>query len=259
MTTPSPEAQRDNLNIGIYLAGRPHGVPLEQILQVALGYNPNGSYPANSLERYERRFRSAQTAGRECFRARVPGYFTFNAMPFGQIWVYKVTWYTWINPETGNCQIVPLVSLDLGRMRQVRDRDLNTRQATTRSIRAAHNIEEERGAIARQDYQALQYIQARMLEDGSLGEILSGLHGLPYAELEEILPQLPNGTFGNMRISFQRTAGNINRLQHKLRQEQARISRELSSWVMLQTGLPNDAPQLALHDAVTRVTVMGSP
>lgn len=259
MTTPLTQVQRDNLNIGIFLVGRRYGSPLDQILQSALGYNPNGAYPTNSFEQYERRFRTAQRVGRDHFRARVSGYFTFNAMPFGQIYVYKVTWYTWVNPQTGDCQIVPMLSLDLGRMRQLRDRDLNTRITTTRSIRAAHDIEEERQAIASQDFQALQAIQARMVEDGSLGEILSGWHGLPYADIEQILPQLPSHTFNRMTFDFQRTARNINRLNNRLREEQARISRQLLGWVMLQTGLPSNAPQLALQDAITRITASGGP
>ncbi|MBA7474444.1 hypothetical protein ES707_09797 [subsurface metagenome] len=261
MTMPAPlaQVQRDNLNIGIFLAGRSYGSPLDQILQAALGYNPNGTYPTNSFEIYEYRFRAAQRVGRERYRTRVPGYFTFNAMPFGQIYVYKVTWYTWPNPQTGNCQIVPMVSLDLGRMRQLRDRDLDTRRATTRSVRAAHDIEEERDAIARQDFRALQSIQARMVEDESLGEILSGWHGLPYADIEEIIPQLADRFPGNFRFNLQRAASNIRNLSRRLRQQQASLSSQLSNWVILQTGLPSNAPQLALQDAIARITAPAVP
>ncbi len=261
MTMPAPltQVQRDNLNIGIFLAGRPYGAPLDRILQAALGYDPNGTYPTNSFDRYEYRFRTAQRVGRDRYRARVEGYFTFNAMPFGQIYVYKVTWYTWLNRQTGNCQIVPMVSLDLGRMRDLRDRDLDTRRATTRSIRTAHNIEKERQAIAQQDYQALQDVQARMVEDESLGEILSGWHGLPYADIEEIIPQLPGYLQAGTRFRFQREASNIIRIHRRLREEQARLASQLSNWVILQTGLPNNAPQLALQDAITRITAAGGP
>ncbi|MFC1900160.1 hypothetical protein ACFLYN_01055 [Chloroflexota bacterium] len=257
--TPSTQAQRDNLNIGIYLAGRPYGAPLERILQAALGYDPNGSYPTNSFESYEHRFRTAQRIGRDRYRERIEGYFTFNAMPFGQIYVYKVTWYTWCNPQTGNCQIVPMVSLDLGRMREFRDKDLQTRRATARSVRTAYNIEEERKAIERQDYQALQETQARMVEDESLGEILSGWHGLPYADIEEIIPQLPGYMQTNVRFNFQRAAGNIRRIHQRLRDEQANLASQLSNWVMLQTGLPSNAPQLALQDAIQRITASQNP
>lgn len=261
MTMPAPltQVQRDNLNIGIFLVGRQYGAPIDHILQATLGYNPNGNYPNNSFERYEYRFRHAQRIGRDRFRDRIPGYFTFNAMPFGRIYVYKVIWYTWYNPQTGNCQIVPMMSLDLGRMRQLRDGDLATRRATARSIRAAHDIEQERDAIARQDFQALQAIQARMVEDESLGEILSGWHGLPYADMEEIIPQLPNYFLANFRFNFQRSASNIRNLNRRLRQEQARLANQLSNWVILQTGLPGNAPQLALQDAVGRVTAQTAP
>lgn len=259
MHAPLTEVQRDNLNIGIFLAGRPDGAPLDQILQNTVGYDPNGNYPMNSFERYEYRFRNAQRVGRERYRDRTRGYFTFNAMPFGQIYVYKVTWYTWPNPQTGNCQIVPMVNLDLKRMRDFRDGDLNTRRATARSVRTAHNIEEERRAIARQDYQSLQNVQARMVEDESLGEILSGWHGLPYADIEAIIPQLPEYMQGSMRYSFQQAAGNIRRINRRLREEQAKLAAQLSNWVILQTGLPNNAPELALQDAITRITADGSP
>jgi len=258
MPVPSTQAQRDNLNIGIFLAGRPNGAPLGQILQIAMGYNPNGNYPTNSWDSYDNRFRTAQKIGRDRYRDRIPGYFTFNAMPFGQIYVYKLTWYTWLNPQTDVCQIVPMVSLDLGRMRDQRDKDLATRRATTRSIRAAHDIQEERQAVARQDYQALQAIQARMVEDESLGEILSGWHGLPYADIDEIIPQLPAHHQG-IRFRFQRDAANITRISRRLRQEQSRLASQLSTWVLLQTGLPSNAPQLALQDAITRITSATNP
>ncbi len=48
--SPLTQNQRDNLNIGIYLCGRPYGASLDDVLQAALGYNPNGNYPANSFE-----------------------------------------------------------------------------------------------------------------------------------------------------------------------------------------------------------------
>lgn len=259
MPTPPTETQRDNLNIGIYLAGRRLGAPLDDILQACLGYNPNGPYPTNSIERYEYRFRTAQRVGRDRYRARTPGYFTFNAMPFGQTYVYKVTWYTLFNNNNRICQIVPMISLDLRRMRQTRDRDLDTRKATARSIRTAHDIEEERDAIARQDFSALQVVQARMVEDESLGEILSGWHGLPYADIEELIPQIANQFPGNFRFNLQRAAGNIRNLSRRLRQEQANLSSQLSNWVILQTGLPNNAPQLALQDAIARLGMTGNP
>ncbi len=259
MTAPLTQTQRDNLNIGIFLAGRHDGAQLDPILQAALGYDPNGIYPTNSWERYEYRFRSAQQVGRDRYRDRIAGYFTFNAMPFGRIYIYKITWYTWCNPQTGVCQIVPMMSLDLGRMRDFRDKDLVTRINTTRSIRTAHDIEEERKAIARQDYPALQAIQARMVEDESLGEILSGWHGLPYADIQEIIPRLPDYLHGNIRLSFQQAAENIQRINRRLRQEQSRLASQLSSWVILQTGLPNNAPQLALQDAIARITAAGNP
>lgn len=254
MTTPSVRSQRDNLNIGLYLARSPHGSELDPILRDVLGYDPSRPH---DRERYDARLRTAQAIGRDAFRDRRPGYFTFNAQPFGQTWVYKVTWYVWVNPQTGTAQTVPIPSGDLRSMRERRDKELDTRTGTARSIRTAHDIADERDAISRGDFQDLTSIRQRMLEDDSLGEILSGLHGLPFADIKDILPQLPDATFGSMRLEFQRTAGKINRLQHQLRQEHARISDQLASWVMLQTGLPNNAPQLALRDAQTRLSQMG--
>ena len=130
------------------------------------------------MEHYERRFRNAQRVGRDAFRERTPGYFAFNAMPFGGRYIYKATWYVWRNPQSGQPQTVPLLAGDLASMRRIRNKDLDTRQATTRSVRTADNIQEQRRAIQRQDWPALQELQARMMEDGSLGEILSGFHGL---------------------------------------------------------------------------------
>ena len=247
---PLTQVQRDNLNIGIFLAGRNYGAQLDQILQTALGYIPGG---ARTIEHYERRFRTAQAAGRDSLRGRIEGYFTFNAMPFGKQYFYKVTWYTWFNKASTCCQIVPMNLSDINSMRRLRDQDLETRKGTVRSVRTADDIQEERQAIARQDYRSLQNIQARMVEDESLGEILSGWFGLPYADIQQILPKLPEHTFNRMTIDFQRTARKINTINNRLKEEHARIAGQLMGWVMLQTGLPNNAPQLALQDAVARL------
>ena len=247
---PTIEQQRDNLNIGLYLANSKFGATLDQILQVALGFNPNGLFPTNQVERYERRFRNAQRVGRDAQQARTPGYFTFNAMPFGNKSIYKAIWYIWNNPKSGQAQTVPLVAGDLASMRRTRDRDLATRQATTRAIRTADNIEEQRQAVARQDWPALQMIQAQMIGDGSLGEILSGFYGLPYAEIEEIIPSLSNSAG---MFQFQRDASNIVQTDRRLRQQQVALGQQLTRWVMLQTGVPTNAPQLALQQAQTRL------
>ena len=129
-------------------------------------------------------------------------------------------------------------------------KDLDTRQATTRSVRTADNIQEQRQAIQRRDWYALQALHARMLEDGSLGEILSGFHGLPYADIEEVILNLPTRP---MRFQFQREAKQIQQLSRRLRQAQASLGNQLQSWVMLQTGVPNNAPQLALQQAQQRL------
>ena len=244
---PSIQSQRDNLEIGLYLARGRFGARLDDIVQVPLGYSPNGGRP---VEQYVGRFRNAQRVGRDAFRRRTPGYFTFNAMPFGNGYIYKATWYVWRNPQSGEPQAVPLLAGDLASMQRLRDRDLATRRATTRSVRTADNIEEQRTAIQRRDWPALQELQARMIEDGSLGEILSGFHGLPYADIQEIIPDLPNRP---LRFQFQRDAQHVQQLDRRLRQAQASLGQQLTAWVMLQTGVPNNAPQMALQQAHRRL------
>ena len=244
---PTIQTQRDNLEVGLYLARGQFGARKNDILQVALGYSPNGHIP---LQRYENRFRNAQRSGRDAFHQRTPGYFTFNAMPFGGQNIYKATWYVWTNPQTGQAQTVPLFAGDLASMRRMRDRDLATREATTRSIRTADNIQEQRLAVQRRDWPALQDLQSRMIDDGSLGEILSGFHGLPYADIQEVIPNLPNLP---MRFQFQKNAKDIERHARRLRRAQASLAQQMSSWVMLQTGVPNNAPQLALQQAQQRL------
>ena len=246
--TSSVDVIRDNLNVGLYLSHGRFGATLEDILQAALGFDPNRG---QLREDFVRRFRSAQVVGRDAFKDRVPGYFTFNAMPFGGEYIYKATWYVWVNPQTSQPQTVPLLAGDLASMRRLRDRDLNTREGTTRNIRTAHNIEEERQAIQRQDWSSLREIQSRMTEDGSIGEILSGYHGLPYAEVQEIIPQLPNRA---QLFHFQRQAQHIQQLSRRLEQEQAALNQQLTAWVMLQTGVPSNAPQWALQQAQDRLS-----
>ena len=173
--------------------------------------------------------------------------------PFGNIFVYKATWYVWRNPESNIDQTVPLFSIDLKRMREFRDKYLATMTSTTRGIRTAHDLQELRDAEERDDNQAIDAIQARMLEDGGLGEILSGYHGLLYADMAEILSQLPD-PLGGHRFQFQKTARKILRLENEIQKEQARLSGQLSEWVKCQTGLPKDARERALADAESRLT-----
>ena len=199
---------------------------------------------------YERRFRNAQLVGRDAFRKRTPGYFTFNAMPFGDRYIYKATWFIIINPQTGEAQTVPLPAGDLASMARLRNKDLDTREATTRSVRTADNIQEQRRAIQRGDWSALQVLQARMIEDGSLGEILSGFHGLPYADIEEVIPSLSSRP---ILFQFQRDAKQVQRLSRQLRQAQASLGQQLTNWVRLQTRAPNNAAQLALQQAQQRL------
>ena len=156
-------------------------------------------------------------------------------------------------PNLANHRRFLLLAGDLASMRRIRNKDLDTRQATTRSVRTADNIQEQRQAIQRRDWYALQALHARMIEDGSLGEILSGFHGLPYADIQDIIPDLQNKP---LRFQFQRDAQRIQQLDRRLRQAQASLGNQLQSWVMLQTGVPNNAPQLALQQAQQRLAVL---
>ena len=95
-----------------------------------------------------------------------------------------------------------------------------------------------------------------MAEDQSLGEILSGWYGLPYADIQDVLPQLANqaGMF-----KFQRDASRVKRLEQQLKAAQASLSQQLNAWVMLQTGVPSNAPQLALQQAQQRLLSLPRP
>ena len=245
---PTVQQQRDNLRVGLELANT-GGAPLDDVLR-ALGYTPGGS---QQREMFDQRFREAQAVGRNAVRNRTPGYFAFNHMSFGFSGGYKATWYVWRNPNSGIPQPVPLPTGDLAAMRRRWDRDMDTRQATARSVKAAHDVEEERRAIARQDWPSLQVILARMAQDESLGEILSGQYGLPYAEIQEIIPQLANpaGMF-----QFQRDASEIVKHERRMNRAYARLSQQLNSWVMLQTGVPSNAPQVALQQARQRLAIL---
>ena len=108
--TPDVRVIRDNLNVGLYLSHSRFGATLENILQTALGFDLGRGH---LREDFVRRFRNAQAVGRDAFRGRIPGYFTFNAMPFGNGYIYKATWFVWVNPQTGQSQTVPLLAGDL--------------------------------------------------------------------------------------------------------------------------------------------------
>ena len=249
MTTPSIQGQRDNLQIGLFLARHPYGASLDSCLQ-EIGWGTNSALGRTN---YESRFRYAQEIGRDARRERRAGYFSFNAQPFGGIFLYKALWYVWRNPQSNIDQTVPLFSTDLQGMRRYRDKYLGTLTSTTRGIRAGHDLQELSDARRRGDTQAIQAIEQRMVEDGALGEVLSGYHGLPYADIEEIMLQLPSYLGGN-RFQFQQSAKKIQKLENQIQKEMGKIANQLSAWVRAQTGLPPNASQLALADAQARLS-----
>lgn len=250
---PSIQTQRDNIEIGRMLARLQYGTDLDTILQVALGYSPNSGPPR---QHFENRFRSAQRAGRDAFRNREPGYFTFNAMPFGGMTLYRTTWYVWINPETTKPQTIPLFAGDLAPMRRRWTNDLNTRTATGRSVTTADDISRLREAVERNDWAALNEINAQMLGDGSLGEILSGYFGLLYADIQEILPRLED--YPEIH-QFQRLAKQVRDQSRKLRQTEAKLAKQLKGWVELKSGVPNNAQQMAIEQAEQRLIGLPRP
>ena len=85
-----------------------------------------------------------------------------------------------------------------------------------------------------------------MIEDGSFGEIISGYYGLPYADVQDIMPQIANQ---NGMFQFQKDAKDVRELERRLMQRKASFAQQLTQWVMLQTGVPNNAHLLALQQA----------
>ena len=99
----------------------------------------------------------------------------------------------------------------------------------------------------------IQQIQSRMLEDGSLGEILSGYHGLEYADIQDIIPKLP---YRKGFFHFQKVAKDIISLEQRLMRRKSYLSEQLTKLVMLQTGVPNNAHLLALQEAQQRLAAL---
>ena len=248
MTTPTIQGQRDNLRIGLFLARNQYGTEKDDILR-HIGWNGD----PRTRNRFESRFDYAQAIGRDARRERRAGYFSWNAQPFGSIFVYKATWYVLRNPQNGLNQPVPLFNSDLRSMRDYRDRYLDTLTSTTRGIRAAHDVQEFRDAEARGDLQGAQNIRSRMFSDGALGELLTGYYGIPYAEIPQILDQLALGNDTSL-FRFQRTAQRMLRLQNDLLRSAAQLTEELTRLAQVQGDVPANAQQLALTDADDRLS-----
>lgn len=251
----SVEEIRNNLNIGLTLAVQyPYGLALDDLLIQALGYTPGGSWPLGDRDYYIAKLRNAQNIGLRNYALRQPGYFTINAQPFGNIFVYKAVWYTWPNPATGTTCIVLVCNTDLVPMRRWRGKYLETRAATTRSVRAADNLVRQDRALARQDMQEMRNIQAGMVQDGTLSEVVTGLLGVPYVEVADMLNLLSQGSpYGSAQFNFTQQAQRIRQLENRLAGEQAAIVRSLSNLIAIRQGLPGNAQQLALQDASQRL------
>jgi len=246
---------RDNLTIGLTLAEQyPYGLPLEPLLVLALGYTPGGAWPIGDIDYHISRLREAQRIGERKYTLREPGYFTINAQPFGNIFVYKAVWYTWLNPDTGTVSIVLVCSTDLVPMRKWRDQYLETRTRSTRSVRAADNLVRQDKALAKGDTQDVQRIQAGMVTDGTLGEIVTGLLGVPYEDVPTILNLLSQGNpYGSAQYHFTKQAQRIRQLERRLADEQADVVRQLSKHISAKQGLPQNVVPLALKDARNRL------
>lgn len=246
---------RDNLTIGLTLAEQyPYGLPLEPLLVLALGYTPGGPWPIGNRGGYISRLHQAQSLGLDKYARREPGYFTINAQPFGNIFIYKAVWYTWPNPTTGKASVVLVCSTDLVTMRRWREQYLETRTRSTRSVGAADNLVRQDKALARSDNQEVQRIQAGMVRDGTLGEIVTGLLGMPYVDVPTTLDLLSQGNpYGSAQYHFTKQAQRIRQLERRLADEQSSIVRQLSKFISAKQGLPKNAVQLALADARGRL------
>ncbi len=251
----SVEEIRNNLNIGLTLAVQyPYGLALDDLLIQVLGYTPGGSWPLGDRDYYIAKLRNAQSIGLRNYALRQPGYFTINAQPFGNIFVYKAVWYTWLNPATGRTCTVLVCQTDLVPMRHWRDRYLEKRIETTRSVRAADNLIRQDRALTRQDMQQVKNIQAGMAQDGTLSEVVTGLLGVPYVDVADMLSLLSQGSpYGSVQFNFTRQAQRIRELDNRLAHEHAAIVRSLSNLIAARQSLPTNALQLALQDANERL------
>lgn len=251
----SVEEIRDNLNIGLTLAEQyPYGLALDDLLIQTLGYTPGGSWPIGDRDRYISKLHRAESIGLRNYALRLPGYFTINAQPFGNIFLYKAVWYTWPNPTTGTTCTVLVCHTDLAPMRRWRDKYLRTRTQTTMSVRAADNLVRQDGALARQDMREIKDIQTGMVQDGTLSEVVTGLLGVPYVDVADMLSLLSQGNpYGSVQFNFTRQAQRIRQLENRLADEQVAIVRSLSNFITVKQGLPRNARQLALQDARDRL------
>jgi len=168
--------------------------------------------------------------------------------------VYKAVWYTWPNPATGRTCTVLVCQTDLVPMRRWRDKYLETRTGTTRSLRAADNLIRQDRALAGQNMQQVRDIQAGMVQDGTLSEVVTGLLGVPHVDVAGMLALVSQGSpYGSAQFNFTRQAQKIRELEHRLAHEQAAIVRSLSGLIAARQSLPANALQLALQDASERL------
>lgn len=254
----SVREQRDNLNIGLTLADDPRyrfGCVLEELLTEALGYTPGEAGLIGDREYNISRLRQAQNLGLRKYALREAGYFTINAQPFGNIFVYKAVWYTFYNPNTDRTCTVLVCNTDLSPMRRWRDQNLATRTRTTGSVRAADNLIRQDRALDRGDTQEVRNIQAGMVRDGTLSEVITGLLGVPHVDVPDMLDLLSEGNpYGTAQFNFTRQAQQIRGLENRLADAQAGIVQSLSNLIAARQSLPGNAVRLAIRDARQRLT-----
>ena len=93
-----------------------------------------------------------------------------------------------------------------------------------------------------------------MVNDGTLGEIVTGLLGVPYVEVPSMLNELSKGNpYGRAKFNFSRQAQKIMDLEQKLADEQAKVVQSLSNLIAVRQELPPNARQLALRDAKNKL------
>jgi hypothetical protein len=241
---------RDNLNIGIYLTQ--YGAqPKENILQY-MGYTPDAPNGTDDYDGYYRRFRAAIDMGAEGYTKRESGWFYIMAFPFDTQFLYRAVWYI---DRRRVC--VPLATdLLVGRIKEWRTKDTNTRIARTRASVAADALSKIRRAMRNGDIAEYNEVMRELGNDETYGpimEIVTGHYGVEYAELGQfisLLLEYPGDAA--QRLGLKNALQDIRKAKKLQKKSIENIARSLSSLVMLRAGQRDQRPR-ALVEARTRL------
>lgn len=241
---------RDNLNIGIYLTQ--YGAQSKENILQYIGYTPGAPGITGDHDHYHSRLRTTIDSGAQKYTDREPGWFFIAAFPFNNQFLYRAIWYV-----DSNRACIPIATDQfVGRIKEWRTKDTNTRIDRTRASVAADALYKIRKAMRDGDIEEYNSTIGELAKDETYGpimEIVTGHYGVEFAEMLPFISLLLDyPEHALQRIGLKNALRDIRKARRLQEHGMRSIASSLSNLVMLRAGQRDQRP-LILTEARNRL------